>query len=303
MSRFSDILGSKDIYINGNYMVICKGNGGREKRTLLHSDTTFRSEFPDSIDLKITNQCNIGCPFCHENSVPTGKWFDIDKTERMLSCLPKVPIEIAIGGGDIITNLSLFNSFAEWCEKWGFDIRVTVSAKSMFSKDFLRRYSTSMGISIQNLKDLDSVIDRNTFYLGGLTVYHIIVGVFPYDQLEELFKRVNRVLILGFKQFGRASGTKPKDLEEWRRIVKSEMYKGYRKVTIAFDNLALEQLQIKDAMLQGEWNRTYWGHEFSSSMYIDAVEETFAPTSTSKDRVKWSDMSLLDYFKKYHHEF
>lgn len=46
MSRLNDILESKDIYINGNYMVICKGDGGRENELsfiqILHLGQNFQ---------------------------------------------------------------------------------------------------------------------------------------------------------------------------------------------------------------------------------------------------------------------
>ena len=66
---------------------------------------------------------------------------------------------------------------------------------------------------------------------------------------------------------------------------------------IAFDNLALEQLDIKSALTDSEWNTFYLGDECSHSMYIDAVEGKFARTSRSEDRVSWDSIRLLDYFK------
>jgi hypothetical protein len=32
-------------------------------------------------------------------------------------------------------------------------------------------------------------------------------------------------------------------------------------------------------------------------MYIDAIKQEYAPTSRSKERVGFDDMSLLEYFK------
>lgn len=65
-------------YINGNYFVTLDNEGTKTYRALRKRED-FISEFPDSIDLKITNKCSIGCSFCHESSIKTGKSFNLDK--------------------------------------------------------------------------------------------------------------------------------------------------------------------------------------------------------------------------------
>ena len=54
-------------YINGNYFVQSDWTGTKVKRTLRVGED-FNPDFPDSIDLKITNSCSHACPFCHEDS-------------------------------------------------------------------------------------------------------------------------------------------------------------------------------------------------------------------------------------------
>lgn len=73
-------------------------------------------------------------------------------------------------------------------------------------------------------------------------------------------------------------------------------------LVIGFDNLALEQLDIESSLLPSEWDELYNGDDFSSSMYIDAVEEKFAPTSRSpyNERVSWDSVDLIEYFKNNH---
>ena len=52
---------------------------------------------------------------------------------------------------------------------------------------------------------------------------------------------------------------------------------GYKLVS--FDNLALEQLHIKDRLDPAVWERYYMGDEGTSSIYIDLVNEQFAVSS------------------------
>ena len=139
-------------------------------------------------------------------------------------------------------------------------------------------------------------------------VAHIIAGVFPYKDLEKLFNASYTVpvLILGYKQWGRAKDTAlPKDLEKfketlWELIIKikNEAYDHFVcGRTIGFDNLALEQLDIKSLLSEDEWERIYMGQEGGHSMYIDAVKGEYAMTSRSEERVSWDSIGLLDYFK------
>ena len=83
-------------YKNGNYTVIRDLDSG----TLVKmNDLDFlEADFPDSFDLKITDSCDRGCKFCHENSLPNGKHGDIMKAKFIDTLHPYT--EIAIGGGN-----------------------------------------------------------------------------------------------------------------------------------------------------------------------------------------------------------
>ena len=66
------------VYRNGNYFVILKGRCSLEKRCF-RIDEPLTPDFPDSIDLKISNRCSIGCPYCHEESIPAWGLADFDE--------------------------------------------------------------------------------------------------------------------------------------------------------------------------------------------------------------------------------
>ena len=83
-------------YKNGNYTVIRDLDSGTLVKV---SDLDFlEADFPDSFDLKITNCCDMGCKFCHENSVVDGKHGDILGAKFIDTLHPYT--EIAIGGGN-----------------------------------------------------------------------------------------------------------------------------------------------------------------------------------------------------------
>ena len=140
--------------------------------------------------------------------------------------------------------------------------------------------------------------------------------IYNYDSIFYNYKQP--LLVLGYKQWGRASNSNlPKGIKETEKILKTficdrvkdeknnkerlscfgKTYISKRYRTLGFDNLAIEQLGIKEVVPEEYWEQFYMGEEGSNSMYIDAVEETFARNSTSSERISWDSMNLLDFFK------
>ena len=317
----------RSLYLNGNYVVRVIGNYRLIKRGLRVGEE-FVSSFPDSIDLKITDKCSWGCPYCHESSTKDGKSFDLEKTKEILSQLPEEPIEIAIGGGDVLDAPDVLK-LIEWLEERGNRTRATVNIKDVFNRrrDFNRLLNKvgAVGVSLDKLPPHNKILknwdnseslvctilgaeEGNLVFARNSTnvVLHIIAGVFPYTELERLFDIAScPILILGYKQWGRAKDTAlPKDLDKFKDtlfdIITKERNKDYESFisgrTVGFDNLALEQLDVKNHISENEWENLYMGDEGSHSMYIDAVKGEYAMTSRSAERVSWESIGLIDYF-------
>ena len=71
-------------YKNGNYDV-----------TIFDDGTKIRSyeneaipDFPESIDIKITNYCEINCKFCYEDSTTKGQHSNLESYHFLLEQLP-----------------------------------------------------------------------------------------------------------------------------------------------------------------------------------------------------------------------
>ena len=95
---------------NGNYWKILFDDGTIVKYNKLDNLTP---EYPDSMDVKITNKCDKGCIFCHENSKPNGEHGDIMNAKFIETLLPYT--ELAIGGGNPLEHLDL-EAFLEKCK-------------------------------------------------------------------------------------------------------------------------------------------------------------------------------------------
>ena len=85
-------------YKNGNYTVRLFSDGTKIRFTL---DDEFNAMFPESIDIKITNYCDISCLMCHEDSSTKGVHGNLE--HPFLDTLV-AGTELAIGGGNPLSH-------------------------------------------------------------------------------------------------------------------------------------------------------------------------------------------------------
>ena len=96
-----------------------------------------------------------------------------------------------------------------------------------------------------------------------------------------------KVLILGYKTFGRGIDfvkDSPWIQDNMNWVEKNiEDYMMKFKV-VSFDNLAVEQLKLKDKLTEKQWGLFYGGDDGTHTFYIDGVNKQFAKSSTSTER-------------------
>jgi hypothetical protein len=279
----------------------------------LHSDGTLIREVdssienpkivhPSSIDIKLTDYCDMGCKFCHESSTVEGKHADLSDLMEKLGELPR-GVELACGGGNPLSHPNIV-PFLTALKCLGFIPNLTVNQGHLLTYYDLivelieRKLIYGLGISLinNNYKTIKLLMEKT-----NNIVFHIIAGVSNISILDKLHTEFGddiKVLILGYKNFGFGvnynSPIVQSNIHEWKNGIR----KYFNKFTISFDNLALEQLDVKSILTEEAWDKFYMGDDFVYTMYIDAVKKEFAPTSRSNDRVSFSDSSLLDYFTK-----
>ena len=61
-------------YKNGNYNVAIFEDGTKIRFNDLDN---LKPDFPESMDMKISNYCPFNCPMCHEKSSTNGKYGNI----------------------------------------------------------------------------------------------------------------------------------------------------------------------------------------------------------------------------------
>jgi len=255
--------------------------------------------YPESIDVKVTNYCDLGCVYCHESSTTQGTHADLDTLVQTLSVLPP-GVEIAIGGGNPLSHPRLIE-FLQQIKSRGLIANITVNQGHLLTWynvliDLINtKLIHGLGVSITN-KNFTSV--KKLLAATNNLVYHVIAGVNPVSVLDDLLVLSDttcKILVLGYKLHGRGIDAYTPNtnatLTDWYRQVPRYL----TKCIMSFDNLAIQQLQIERLLTKDAWARLYMGDDFEYTMYIDAVTGEFAPSSTSHNRTPM-DVGLLNYF-------
>ena len=265
-------------YENGNYSVKLYSDGTKIKET---DEDSFFAAFPDSIDLKITDFCDTGCPMCHEMSSPDGKAGNLD--EPFLSTL-RAGTELAIGGGNPLSHPSVV-PFLWRMKRQGVICNLTVNSvhlkreRELVSELIGAGLIHGLGISLSRY-DCETV----NFARGyPNAVLHLINGVFEdYEKIADLGLKV---LLLGYKRFGRGedffSSAVEDNMKRTRELLPTILD---RFAVISFDNLALSQLDVRGMIGDEEYEGMFMGEDGDASMYIDLVKREIAKSSTSRER-------------------
>lgn len=270
-------------YQNGNYTVSIFDDGTKIRET---EEDEFVASFPESFDCKICNRCDMGCPQCHEKSTCDGKLGNLNRT--FIKTL-RPYTEIALGGGNILEQPDL-NHFLKELKELKVIPSATVNQVHFEKyKNYLKALTDNkllygLGISLNN--PTEEFISKVKEFPNA--VIHVIAGLFTEADYNKLKNRGLKILILGYKHFGRGDDYYEKHSVEiennisWLKNNLETIVSDFE--VVSFDNLALEQLNVRSIMSPEEWETFYMGNDGSHTMYIDMVEGTFAKTSTSTQR-------------------
>jgi organic radical activating enzyme len=280
-------------YQNGNYTVKIYNDGTKIRET---NDDVFVASFPECIDLKITNNCDMGCPYCHEDSKLDGKHGDILNTKIIDTIRPFT--ELAIGGGNPLSHPDLI-LFLKTLKSKNIIANMTVNQNHFVSHQDLIRYLVKNDL----IKGLGvSLVEVNNEFINTITQYpnaviHIINGITTLNDFKKLYNHNLKILILGYKEIRRGKEYYSPKVE----VTKNDIYKNINEIingfkVVSFDNLAIKQLDLKRIFTQKDWDEFYMGDDGQYTMYIDLVEEEYALSSTSTQRFKLMD-GVVDMFK------
>lgn len=287
------------VYKNGNFATKIFSDGTKIRET---EDDEFIPEFAENMDIKISNYCDMGCKFCHEGSTKNGKHGDV-LNQKFIETLHPYQ-EVALGGGDATSHPDLI-PFLHKLKDRKVIVNMTVNQQHFEQKQELikklvdEKLIYGLGVSLVNLTDeFISLIQQ---YPNA--VIHVINGILKPSDVEMLSDKNLKMLILGYKQLRRGGEWYSEDHENI--IIKQMWLKENlggiieRLKVVSFDNLAIDQLEVKRLMSQEEWDEFYMGDDGSMTYYIDMVEQKFARSSTADFDKRYDLLDSVDeMFKK-----
>lgn len=281
-------------YKNGNFVTTILSDGTKIRET---KDDEFIPAFAENMDIKLTNKCNGGCTWCHEGSSINGKHGDI-LNEKFIDTLHPYQ-EVAIGGGDATSHPDLI-PFLQKLKERKVIANMTVNQIHFEKKHELikklvdEKLIYGLGVSLVN--PTKYFIELIKQYPNA--VIHVINGVLKPSDIKALENNNLKILILGYKHLRRGNDyfeTEQNDIEvkqQWLYENLEDIIQKFK--VVSFDNLAIEQLNVKRLLTQEEWDEFYMGDDGKVTYYVDMVERKFAQSSTAPFNKRYDLLDSVD---------
>lgn len=281
-------------YKNGNFVTTILSDGTKIRET---KNDEFIPSFAENMDVKICNYCDMGCKFCHEGSSLYGK-FGAILNEKFIDTLHPYQ-EIAIGGGDATSHPDLI-PFLQKLKERKVIANMTVNQIHFEKKQELikklvdEKLIYGLGVSLVNpTKHFIELIKQ---YPNA--VIHVINGVLKPLDVKALENNNLKMLILGYKHLRRDNEyfeEEQNDIEvkqQWLYENLEDIIQKFK--VVSFDNLAIEQLNVKRLLTQEEWDEFYMGDDGKVTYYVDMVERKFAQSSTAPFDKRYDLLDSVD---------
>ena len=281
------------VYKNENYNVILLSDGTKIRET---NEDEFIPSFAECMDCKISDCCDGGCPFCYEGCTPSGKHGDILNYKFLDTLHPYT--ELALNGNDmshpdlipfleklkekkVIANITVNQIHFERCQDM---IRDLIEKKLIYG----------LGVSLR--EPTDEFISMIKQYPNA--VIHVINGILSPVDVQKLADHRLKVLILGYKHLRRGESWYEKNSTEiatkqvWLYDYLPEMIEHFK--VVSFDNLAIEQLDVKRIVPEEEWEEFYMGDDGKYTYFLDLVEGKFSKNSIAALNERYNILDSVD---------
>ena len=281
-------------YKNGNLITTLYSDGTRVRET---KEDVFRPVFAENVDVHISDRCDNNCPMCYANCMPDGDFGDLFNWKFLDSLHP---------GTEMALNLNFplhpeIESFLHLLKEKNIIVNATVNQRHFEQhEDLIKRFIDEKliwGLGVSHTKSTPEFVDRIRKYPNA--VIHVINGIFTENDLKGLTGCHLKLLILGYKDVGRGvqfhedhvSVEKNKDwLYNYIGIMLD------RFDVVSFDNLALEQLDVKRLLTKAEWEEFYGGDDGTFTFFINLPKGYFAKNSLSEVRYPIGDLTMDQMF-------
>ena len=282
-------------YRNGNYNVIVLNDGTKIRANNLDNLTP---SFAESIDCTITTKCDGGCPYCYLECNEHGVYADL--SQPFFNTL-HAGQELALNGNDM-SHPELI-PFLHRMKEQGVICNITLNQKHFIKYAWdlwtLCNYGYIHGIGV-SLTDSNSPEFYNAISHFPNAVVHVIDGLLTKEDIENMYDKNIKMLVLGYKRIGRGVGyfdSHEADIDANAKYLRDNLKEiSNHFAVVSFDNLAIEHLGVKNVIPEEDWDTLYMGDEGQYTFYIDAVNHKYAVSSLSNVKYEMLD-NVDDMFK------
>ena len=283
-------------YKNGNLTTTLWSDGTRERFTM---DDEFKPAFAENVDVHTSNRCDNGCAMCYANCTKDGEfgklsgWHFLDTLHKGTEMALNLNFPMADDFMDLLVNL----------KNKGIVTNVTIN-QNHFMKygdviEQMYREGLIYAIGVSLTTPTPQFIEQIKKYPNA--VIHVINGLFTEAQYEMLKDNGLKVLILGYKDVGRGVEYHKTENpyidknQKWLYNNLKDMVKHFK--VLSFDNLSLNQLEVRRLMTDEEWDEFYGGDDGTFTFFINLVEGYFSKNSLSEVKYPIGDLSMDKMFK------
>lgn len=273
---------------DGNVWAFFHRPTGNKIRFAFDDDVKYeKSSLPELVDIKITDFCPYGCPFCYQGSTTEGKHADRYTVMSYADVLSENKVfEVAIGGGEPTLHPN-FVEFLKYFRSNGIVPNFTTRNLAWLrgeSRDEILNLCGSFAVSTEKAEDVTKLATSLRYHgvdFKKVTLQFIAgaTDVWRFRQLiETAMKEGLTYTILGYKTTGRGNNFKPASTADDCWNVLMEVLENHKYMRVGIDTVFAEQIEsrLKEEKVNPAFYHTKDG---IFSCYIDAVKKMIAPSS------------------------
>lgn len=278
------------VWKNGNYWYGCDRWTGNRVRFKTDGGDCI-PQYPELVDLKITERCQWNCPHCYMAANIKGNDAKIQDLKQIIKDLAtggvyyRRHVEFAIGGGNVLLYPDL-EELLNCIDEYGCTANTTINVKDC--KTILEDEKTltlfnkrvrAVGVSVCSVEEKNLVKEFADKYKGNVVI-HVIPELIGAEMTNKITDGALYAdfLFLGYKELGRGTGHKVKRFTDSEL---SSLFDGRFRIGIdtSFANTYREWLEKNY-----ETDKTITYIEGEYSMYIDGVTMNAYKSSYQLDK-------------------
>lgn len=281
---YADIVGASGcVYsidpVSGHLTLFNRNNGKKVRILPEKAGEPLYSVAPELVDIKITDYCPVGCSYCYQGSTKAGRHADFNRIRNFAHYIGAMGVfEVAIGGGDPTTHpqfVDILRAFHDNGVVPNFSTQLWDWLDKKDVVEAVKSYCGAVALSTQSADHATKWIERCS-EAGIKPHIHYVLGLSKLDNLKKLLKsrKSGHLVLLGYKEMGRATGTPPVDYKGWQDVVRKHS-KGW---TVAVDSFLVDEVRTgftRDEVPEHLFEKA----DGRFSLYWDAVDGNYAEHS------------------------